>query len=42
VLIETEALFLSVNIEHFVKALDEMPSEQRERLAHFAPDEYYP
>jgi len=42
VLVETRALYLAVNVEHFVKALDEMPVEQRERLARFTPDEYYP
>ncbi len=42
VLVECKALYLTVNMEHFVKALDDMPAEQRERLAHFHPDEYYP
>jgi len=42
ILIESRALFLAVNAEHFVKALDDMPVEQRERLARFDPDEYYP
>ena len=41
-LIECKALYLAVNVEHFVKALDEMPTDQRERLARFHPDEYYP
>ena len=41
-LIECKALYLAVNVEHFIKALDDMPAEQRERLARFAPDEYYP
>ncbi|MBU1226146.1 MAG: PaaI family thioesterase [Actinobacteria bacterium] len=42
VLIECKALYLAVNVEHFVKALDDMPAAQRERLARFHPDEYYP
>lgn len=42
VLIECKALYLAVNAEHFVKALDDMPADQRERLARFHPDEYYP
>jgi len=41
-LIECRALYLSVDMEHFVKALDDMPADQRERLARFHPDEYYP
>ena len=41
-LIECRALYLAVNVEHFTKTLDEMPAEQRERLARFHPDEYYP
>ena len=42
IFVETRALYLAVNIEHFVQALDDMPPEQRERLARFVPDEYYP
>ena len=42
ILIECRALYLAVNVEHFTKTLDEMPAEQRERLARFHPDEYYP
>lgn len=42
IFVETRALYLAVNIEHFVQALDDMPAEQRERLARFVPDEYYP
>ncbi|MCB2222670.1 MAG: PaaI family thioesterase [Actinobacteria bacterium] len=41
-LVECRALYLAVNAEHFVKALDDMPAAQRERLARFSPDEYYP
>ena len=40
--IEASALFLAVGADHFVKALDDMPIEQRERLASYKPDEYYP
>lgn len=40
--VESRALYLGVSAEHFVKTLDEMPDEQRARLAHFRSDEYYP
>ena len=42
IFVETRALYLAVNVEHFVQALDDMPPEQRERLARFASDEFYP
>lgn len=40
--VEARALFLTVGVEHFVQALDDMPAEHRERLATFRSDEYYP
>lgn len=40
--IEARALYLGVGVEHFVRALDEMPAEQRARLARYESDEYYP
>jgi acyl-coenzyme A thioesterase PaaI-like protein len=40
--IEARALFVTVGVDHFVHALDEMPADQRVRLAHYDSGEYYP
>ncbi len=41
--VEAKALFLAVGVEHFVRALDDMPVDQRERLSTtFRSGEYYP
>lgn len=42
VYVEATALFLTVGVDHFVQALDDMPPEHRERLSTFRHDEYYP
>jgi acyl-coenzyme A thioesterase PaaI-like protein len=42
VYVEAAALYLSIGVEHFMKTIEEMPAEQRERLMRFRSDEYYP
>jgi len=42
VYVEARALYLAIGVEHFMKTLSEMPLDQRERLARYRSDEYYP
>jgi acyl-coenzyme A thioesterase PaaI-like protein len=42
VYVEAKALYLAIGVEHFMKTLSEMPLDQRERLARYRSDEYYP
>jgi acyl-coenzyme A thioesterase PaaI-like protein len=42
VFVESKALYLAVDLDHFVKTLSDMPEEQRERLSRYRADEYYP